>query len=63
MRFTVTVIDNWYAIRIKSTGRLLSVGTWLPPDCDGIEATRVDHGTARDLLAELDMRAREGDTK
>ncbi len=51
--FTVTVTDNWYAIRIKSNGRLLSVGTWLPPECEGIEATRVEPGEVAGLMSEL----------
>ena len=51
--FTATVTDNWYAIRIKATGKVLAVGTWLPPECDGIEAERLEPGEAKRLLGVL----------
>jgi len=49
----VTVTDNWWVIRIKSTGKVLSVGTWLPPECENIEAIMVPAEEAARLLAEM----------
>lgn len=55
---TITVTDNWYAI-FTERGRLLSVGTWLPPECPGIATRLVTHDEARALLATLTERTHE----
>lgn len=55
MRIEIT--DNWYAIRIQATGKVLAVGTWLPPECDGIVAELLDPREAKRLLAVLANRA------
>lgn len=50
------VTTNWYVIRAISTGEVLAVGWWMPPDVDGVAAERVDADTARRLLDELKAR-------
>lgn len=54
--FTATVTDNWYAIRIQATGKVLAIGTWLPPETDGIVAELLDPHEAKRLLAVLSNR-------
>jgi hypothetical protein len=53
------VHDNWYATRVATSGRLLAVGTWLPPEgIEGIVTERVEAVEARGMLVELEQRSR-----
>jgi hypothetical protein len=54
----VSVTDNWWVVRIKSTGKILSLGTWLPPECENIEAHVVPADEMAALLAEMLERAK-----
>lgn len=56
-RGTMVITDNWYEIRSSSDNRLLAVGTWLPPVCEGIEVSRVETDAARALMAVLAARS------
>ena len=56
MSGSASVSDNWYAIRAISTGVVLAVGWWMPPDIEGVATERVDADTARRLLDELKAR-------
>lgn len=51
-----TVQDNWWAI--YASGRLVSIGVWLPPPVEGIEAVRLDEDEAAALLRTLAEQAR-----
>lgn len=57
-RATATITDNWYAVREAMSCRLLAVGTWLPPECVGIDVTRVEFSEVGTLLNLLADRAR-----
>jgi hypothetical protein len=57
IQFVATVTTNWYAIRIESTGELLAVGWWLPPQSENVLAERVTEEEAMQLLEELKAKA------
>jgi hypothetical protein len=50
---TMTVTDNWYAVRVRADGRLLMVGPYMPPEADGVSCIRVDPAEVPDLFDEL----------
>jgi len=56
VRGTGTVQDNWWAI--YAGGRLVSIGVWLPPPVEGIDAVRLDEDEAAALLRTLAEQAR-----
>ena len=58
IRFRMEIHDNWYSVRVAHSGRVLMVGTWLPPEgIAGLQVDRLAPDEARDLLEELRMRS------
>lgn len=51
----ITISDNWYAI-FNTDGKLLAIGTYLPPESYQYRATRVEPDEARVLMDELRLR-------
>ena len=51
----ITITDNWYAIT-GAEGKLLAIGTYLPPESYQYRAARVEPDEARVLMEELRLR-------
>ena len=44
------VQNHWYVVRHEEDGRVVSVGHWLPPQCNGLIIEKVDDADAKTAL-------------